>query len=300
MSEKETPTRKHHIAYLAVIALLATAVIILAYKFVYLQNNTDLVIRERVKIEREKDSLSNEYQVVLEQYENLQTSNETLNAQLSEKQEEIKKIMTDLQTARYTSAKEREAYKKELETLRVILRDYVAKVDSLNQITDQQAAELINKDSQIRDLRSESEELESVKDSLAGQVEIASNLQLRKIASIGLNKRNRQTIKADKLEKVRICFTIDANPIAPKGARYFYIRIADPKGNVLYRRKTDLFTFEDKKIVYTTRQRINYDGSEMQNCIYWDALGESLQAGRYSIGIFADGERIGAATFVLQ
>lgn len=76
----------------------------------------------------EKDSLVNELSNLMFQYDTLKTNNVSLNAKLEAEQNKIKSLLT-IQTS---NAQKIRLYKKELATLRKVMKSYIVQIDSLN------------------------------------------------------------------------------------------------------------------------------------------------------------------------
>jgi len=68
-------------------------------------------------------------------------------------------------------------------------------------------------------------ELSKVKEVLSSKVEIASIIQAKDVVTIALNKNRKETTRLDRIDKIRICFTLRENPIAKAGEKLVYLRI---------------------------------------------------------------------------
>ena len=72
-----------------------------------------------------------------------------------------------------------------------------------------------------------------------------------------------------------------------------------PDGDILVKCRADLFHYEDKELNFSTRKLIEYDGEEMNLCLYWN-VEEVLYPGDYRADIFADNYMIGSKSFSLE
>ena len=82
----------------------------------------------------EKEELSDEYAELSLQYEGYKFSvgNDSLVALLTTEQMKVQRLMEELRTVKATNTRRITELKKELETLRKIMRNYVIQIDSLN------------------------------------------------------------------------------------------------------------------------------------------------------------------------
>lgn len=92
-------------------------------------------------IHEEKELLEQELTDLSHNYDQLKTSNDTLNNKLSQEQEKIALLLEKMQKFRDNSYAEINRYKKEIGTLKSVLRSYVVQIDSLNQLNQKLVAE---------------------------------------------------------------------------------------------------------------------------------------------------------------
>ena len=201
--------------------------------------------------------------------------------------EELRKVKAD-------DAREITRLKKELATVREVLRSYIRQVDSLNQVNEH----LRNENTQIRgelaQTNLEKQGLENEKQSLTEKVAIAAQLDATGISMTLLNKRGKEAKKVKDCKKIQVSFTVAKNVTATNGNRTLYVRIQTPGGQVL--RSGATFEYENRQLDYSMRKVIEYVGEAVQVATYWD-VAEFLSTGDYRVSIFADGNMIGTKTF---
>ncbi|OQX97702.1 MAG: hypothetical protein B6I20_12165 [Bacteroidetes bacterium 4572_117] len=263
------------------------------------KNKTDEIIAQLEDSNTEKLNISNEMKELVVQYDDLKTNNDTLNEKLAFEQNKIKELINELKYIKSSNSTKIKKYKKELGTLRKIMRSYIVQIDSLYT----QNKELIKENTQVKNeyriVMSENQDLSTERDSLAGTVKKASELKAMNLSATGINKRGRNTNRISKLQKIKICFTIDENIIAAKGKKWVYLRIAKPDKYVLVEAESDLFEFEGKEIAYSAKRMLNYNGKVADMCIYW-TKSEMLMPGLYYVDVFTDGSLIGTTAFTLN
>lgn len=284
---------------LIIIILLALLVIFFIIDKIQKKNMTEEIIAQLEDNNTEKQNISNEMKELLMQYDDLRTNNDTLNAKLMVEQKKIKGLINELKYVKSSNSTKIKEYKKELGTLRKIMRSYIVQIDSLYSRNKELIKENVHVKNEYRIVMSENQDLSSERDSLAGTVKKASELKAMNLTAIGINKRGKNTNRISKLDKIKVCFNIDENVIATKGEKWIYLRIAKPDKYVLFESESDLFIFEGKEITYSAKRMINYYGKVMDMCIYWKKS-ELLIQGLYYVDIFADGNLIGTTAFTLN
>ena len=238
----------------------------------------------------EKQEMENEYSTFATQYEREKLESEKLKTQ---------RLLEELRQVKTSDAAEIMRLKKELKTVRAVLRSYVMQIDSLNKINAalmQENQEVKSKYSaataQISNLSQETKSLNE-KVSLAAQLD-ATNIRVQT-----LNKRGRDTERVKNIKKIAISFTIVKNITAQTGNKTLYVRIAKPDNEVLTKSPSNQFKFEDRNISYSIKKYIEYTGEEQTVTVYWD-VEEFLSAGTYHVYIFADGSMIGQGSFRMK
>ena len=250
-------------------------------------------------LKMDKAEMENEYEQFAMQYNEMmaQINNDSLIEQLSLEQERVQKLLAELKQTKAENAREIMRLKKELATLRAILKDYVMQIDSLNRENmalkvDNDKLRNQNKQAiaHITDLSTQNEEL-------VDKVAIASQLNATGISAVAHNKRGRDTEKIKKAKKFVISFTLARNVTTETGMRSIYVRIATPTGSTLTNGGT--FQYENRDLQYSILKEVEYNGEELPVTVYWD-IAESLTAGQYRVDIFADGQNIGTTTFEME
>ncbi len=260
--------------------------------------------RERVKeleelAELNRLEMQNEYEDFARQYKELQTqvTNDSLVAQLEKEQKRAEALLAELQRTKDTDAAEILRLKKELATLREILRNYIVQIDSLNSLNRELSAENQSLRVENQQAQQHISTLKTERETLSDKVAIAAQLDANSVSAIPLNKKSKQTKKAKDAKKFQISFNVARNVTAQTGMKSVYVMITTPTGRVLSQGGT--FPYENRTLNYSIRKDIEYTGEEQGVTVYWD-VSETLSAGNYRVDIFADGQRIGGATFTLE
>ena len=249
----------------------------------------------------EKEMMADDLNELSLQYEGYKfsVSNDSLIALLTTEQAKVQRLMEELRTVKSTNAKEIARLKKELATLRKIMRNYVIQIDSLNRANEQLKVEKNEAVKKYRQASTTAASLKREKEKLTERVTLASKLDATSISVTPVNSRGKLAKRIKKMEQFVINFKIAKNVTAPVGEKVVYVRIMKPDDDILVKSRGDVFTFEGKDINYSIKKMIEYEGEEVPVTMYWN-IEEFLSPGTYRVDIFADGNLIGQRSFTLE
>ena len=269
--------------------------------------------KERVSGERlitqqiivERDNVREDLLMLRDEYASLQASDSVLQKDIEEKKLHIEELLKEAEKHRndkYIIARLR----KETETLRQIMIGYVHTIDSLNTLNQNLVAE---KQTVLRKLDEEKEKqnvLVKEKEELRTTIAKGSVLSCFNISAEGVGykrggKKEVETNKARKTDKVKVSFTLGENKIARAGEKTVFLRVMTPDGKELAESYTDnyKFVFNNSVGYYAGKQIINYANSEISAVAYCDGQGE-LVPGTYLIEIVCDNVVIGNTSLKLD
>ena len=246
--------------------------------------------------ELDKKEMENEYEQFARQYSEMKTqiNNDSIVAQLTQEQMKTQKLLEELRNVKSTDAREIARLKKELATVRAVLRNYVLEIDSLNRLNQNLMAENTRMKGQYTEATRQIEGLSSEKASLSEKVAIAAQLDATGINMVAKKKNGKPVKKMKDCKSIEVSFRIARNVTASNGVRTIYVRITTPTGDVLGGGGT--FSYEDRNIEYSMKKSVEYTGEETPVTMYWQ-VAEFLSAGTYTVSVFADGNMIGSRSF---
>lgn len=249
--------------------------------------------------EMDKKEMENEYQQFARQYSEMKTqiNNDSIVAQLTAEQEKTQQLLEELRRTKSNDAREISRLKKELATVRAVLRSYVLEIDSLNRLNQNLKDENNRMRGQYEEATRQIEGLNTEKASLSEKVAIAAQLD-----AIGINltlkdKKSKTTEKLKKAKALQVNFSIAKNVTAPSGMKTVYVRITSPTGAVLGGGGT--FNYENRNLECSMKKTIEYTGNETPMTLFWNIV-QSMVEGTYKVSIFADGNMIGSKNFSLK
>lgn len=268
----------------------------LVWLFINLQEQKQVNQDMQELAELDKKEMENEYERFTLQYSEMKTqiNNDSIIEQLTREQMRTQQLLEELKQVKASDAREIARLKKELATVRAVLRDYVMQIDSLNRLNESLKQENTTVKAELEQRNQQVAGLSHEKASLSEKVAIAAQLDATGIQMQLLNKRGKEAKKLKDCTQMKVSFTIAKNVTASNGNRTVYVRIQNPGGNTLSGGGT--FAYENKNLECSMKKIIEYTGEETPVVTYWNVC-QMLEAGDYRVSIFADGNIIGSRTF---
>ncbi len=249
-------------------------------------------------IHEEKELLEQELTDLSQNYDDLKTSNDTLNEKLLLEQEKIATLLDKMKKFRDNSYAEINRYKKEIGTLKTVLRSYVVQIDSLNQLNQKLTQENTEVRKQMSWVRERNQKLENQQKDMKEVIARASALKTENFVVYPVNKKDRET-NWKKCFNLKAEFVITKNITAKRGDRTIYLRLKRPDDKVIAFSEKAFFKYQNVSLTYSAKREINYEGERLEMSIYWPNDG-SLVPGKYTAELFSDNELIGSTEFTLK
>ncbi|WP_065220099.1 MULTISPECIES: coiled-coil domain-containing protein [Butyricimonas] len=295
MEENQLTKNKKDKTLLIVIGVLS-AILIVLFVFFLIEKKEN---RENmVAITAEKEELQQELTDLSHHYDNLKTDNDTLNVKLAHEQEKIASLMEKMKEFRNNSFAEINRYKKEIGTLKTVLRSYVVQIDSLNQLNQKLVAENTEVKKQMNWVRERNKTLEQKTEKMAETLEKATTLSVEDFRVYCVNKNDKET-NLRRCFQLKADFSLTRNVAAKRGPRMIYLRITRPDGQVLAASSKSYFKYQNATLTYSARREIEYEGEKLEIAIFWPNDG-SLEKGEYIADLFSDNQQIGTTKFILK
>lgn len=250
----------------------------------------------RALAEMDRKEMENQYEQFALQYDELKKGikDDSLITQLEAERQRTEQLLEELRRMKQSDAAEIRRLKKELETVRAILRTYVIQVDSLTRENgrltnerDQARAELLGANNEISNLNDE-------RARLSDKVAIASQLNATSINIASLKKNGKNAKRIKDIQRFDVSFVINRNVTASTGERKVYVRLMNPSGGVV--NPSGKFNYENKSLDCSASKTIEFTGEELRVSLVINAANDYLSAGRYSAHIFCDGQMIGSGS----
>lgn len=192
---------------------------------------------------------------------------------------------------------------------------------------------LTKKDTEIAQLREENQQLisqnegltqernelqtsrQAVRDSLTGvqakntelesKVTMAAALRARNVKVYAVSSKGKvregENVKSKRVDKVRVDFILEKNPLTATDNKTIYLRIIDPSGATISDTKTGsgVFQYNGQEQAYTISKDIVYSNNNQDVSIMYDR-DAPFTSGKYTIELYSEGFSIGEGSFSVK
>jgi hypothetical protein len=271
------------------------------------KGSLQIITIEKEAVAKDAEIVKQELIALGAQYENLKVTNKDMQAEIDSKKDEIAHLQRELEKNKddaYIIAK----LKKETQTLRDIMQHFVVEIDSLNTLNKNIYADREKVRGELKTEKEINTKLTKEKSDLQNTVDIASMLKAVGLSVSGVDerkggKKESDTKKAKRTDKIKISFTLAENLVAKQGERTVYARIISPDGKEITQGddSTHTFKFGKSKGYWATKKTVNYNNENTDVIMYAHTKeGEVFTPGKYIIEVNTDNATIGNATLELE
>lgn len=275
--------------------------------WLYLQEKNkaaeQIVVTEKVVVER--DNIKSDLLSLQHEYDNLKTNDAALQKEIDEKKAYIEQLLKEAEKHKgdsYIIAK----LKKETETLRQIMIGYVHTIDSLGTLNKNLIVEKQNVLKELDNEKGKTSTLNKEKEELKATIEKGSILTCFNIKAVAVKlksggKKESETTKAKRADKIKVSFSLGENKIAKPGEKTVYVRVITPDGKEMAKNYDDTFrfTFDNSSGYYAGKTSLNYANVEIAGVTYCEG-NSPMVAGNYIIEVTCDNVIVGTTTLKLD
>lgn len=254
----------------------------------------------RALADMDRREMENQYEQFALQYDELKKGirDDSLIAKLEEERKHTEALLEELRRTKQNDAAEIRRLKKELESVRAVLRTYILQVDSLSRENGRLTNERNDALSRLGDANSQISSLNEEKSKLNDKVQIAAQLNATGISVSGVKKNGKAAKKTKDITRFDVGFSINRNVTAATGERRVYVRMMNPSGGVV--NPSGKFNYENKSLDCSATKTIEFTGEEQRINLVVNAGNDFLSPGKYSVHIFCDGQMIGSSSITLE
>ena len=285
--------------------IIVVLLIVIIAGLVYWNLNQRQEMNEMVEqMTIEKEELEEEYEdlaIQFDGYQQMDIRNDSLQDLLSREQQRVQDLLEELRRTKASNARRISELKKELATVREVMKGYVRQIDSLNATNARLTEENMLVKEENKQVKEQNSQLSTLNSQLSETVIRASMLEVTSCTLTTLNKNDRKTKMASHIRKLQFDFVIAKNITCTPGLKDLYARVITPAGDLMGEEESKLFAFENGEIPYSLVQQIEYAGEAYQGTCYCPlAENETVQSGYYTIDFFCDGNLIGSFPFQIK
>lgn len=229
------------------------------------------------------------------------SENEVLNVDLIAKRDSLNNTLNELRASQATVenlTKYKNSYfklKKDIKKLLVDNEELQVQNTRLTQVNDTLVGQL---DTQVK-----------LSDSLNIQIEdaqkiilSASELSVAALKGVAVIQKSSgkqiPTTKARRADKVKVCFSVAENKIAPSGGKTLYVQVLDANNNVLG--ENAQIELDGKTLNYSFKTTFHYTNKALDICEFLQAPKKGLDKGNYFVNVFRDSKLISNTSFTLE
>ena len=277
------------------IAMVAVAAV-LAVALVYVLTSKNKLVGQ---LNDEKKDLTEQIQMLQNDYEGLSSDYDSINAQLDSSREEIAQFVERVKKTEATNRAKIRQYQKELGTLRTIMKSYIVQIDSLNTLNHKLTAEAASARKEAAASKRLNAELSQQVEDLTGRVTAGAVLKARGVRLEAYNNNDKLTDRSGKVSRLLVTLSLLENELTPKGPVRVYVRVTGPDGNLLTDGRNTSFTIGEETLQATASREVDYQGAEVEMGIYVNNI-PSFRKGVYSVTAYTNQGQIGSAELLLR
>jgi hypothetical protein len=245
------------------------------------------------RLEMDKEQVVFDLEKLRFSYDTLNIENSMMLAEISAQRDKIDGLITNVKNGNWELGKA----KKEAATLRVIMKGYIVTIDSINQLNQALTEENTAMRDRVKEVQVINEKLEERQENMEEIIEVGRVLQCTEINVVGIRVtqtgRQRETARADRVEMIKVCFTLLENKIAEPGNKVLNLRVTDLEGNVL---------LSNNDGGYSATRNIDYSNDRLDACVFYsvDIETNALISGEYTVEILEQEVLIGSSVLNLR
>lgn len=260
----------------------------LGLKHKTIKDNIEIVESARRIFEDENAMLQRNAEDLVAELESLKDKNDTMML----KYHEAVVMLEQLQKEKTYNYEQLAKYKKEVATLRNVMKGYLRQIDSLNTINSNLQAQNIKYKKEINNAQLRADVAEEKASELNTKVRIGSVIQASGIRMSALNGKSKEVKRIKMAERLRVDFDLTANELAEPGEKSIYICITGPDGYLLASSDVIIFNFEGSEMRASAMRKVDYENESVPVSIFYD--GAAFTKGTYTVEIYVDGRMSGS------
>jgi hypothetical protein len=226
--------------------------------------------------------------------------------------EELKRVRAQLEADRTSLRRGNATMSKKVKEY----EDFLTKKDEeLAQLRAENQQLLSQNDSLMVFTTSLTRERQLLSDSLLGVVDknreleekvtLASAMRARNVKVYAISNKGKvregDNVRSRRVDKVRVDFILEKNPLAKQDEKTVYMRILNPQGAIMsdVAAGSGVFQYNGKDETYTKSKEIQFTNNNQDVSMMYDRSA-SFPSGTYSVELYSEGFKIGEGSFSVR
>ena len=280
------------------IGLLVVLLVSLAgYTYTLIQQNKETVLF----LEADKAEVQKELEAIVVSYNEILQDNELKDKELIAARDRIVVLLDSVKNYK-ANLSIINRYKAQVRALKNERTQLFIRADSLLIVTQRLA---IEKDSTTAVLNKTIKVVDSVTTAntqLFNSLEKGALIGITNLDATAIIVRRggkiKQTKRASRADKIRVCYTIAPNTLAQAGDRVLYVQVINPDNNIIGDKSN--ITFGQDLLTYSKSESVFYENKALDVCAIVGTTGQDVLKGLYTINIFDAQRQIGSTTLMLK
>jgi cell division protein FtsB len=280
------------------IGLLVVLLVSLAgYTYTLIQQNKETVLF----LEADKAEVQKELEAIVVSYNEILQDNELKDKELIAARDRIVVLLDSVKNYK-ANLSIINRYKAQVRALKNERTQLFIRADSLLIVTQRLA---IEKDSTTAVLNKTIKVVDSVTTAntqLFNSLEKGALIGITNLDATAIIVRKggkiKQTKRASRADKIRVCYTIAPNTLAQAGDRVLYVQVINPDNNIIGDKSN--ITFGQDLLTYSKSEIVFYENKALDVCAIVGTTGQDVLKGLYTINIFDAQRQIGSTTLMLK
>ena len=246
------------------------------------RKNEEAILEKRDQVVKELENLQKDYDEAVTISKQNADELADAKARIAQYIDSLKNMKADINVL-FKYRDQVEVLKKERKRLLAIndsLRKYNVKV---TQERDSTAMALNVRTTQLDSVSQKAKELSKV-------IDEGSILSLKSLTAQGMKEKSGgryvEKERAGAVDKIKVCYTVGVNRIAPVGNRTFYVQILSPNGITLG--DNDTATVGERTVNYSAVKKFLYERNPVDVCEYISSITTKYEPGTYQVFVFDD------------
>jgi hypothetical protein len=182
------------------------------------------------------NDLKKDFKNMLDTYDALLEKDKTQSDSINAQKQRIQELIDQVDRGKM-SAHQLFLAKKEIETLRKIMRGYIYQIDSLNTLNLKLTNNLDSTSRVLTSTKTERDQYQKDSEEKGEQLKKGAKLNAYGFSSKGLKEKLNSTMtetdRAKSTVQIMSSFSLSKNPITSAGKKTVYMQIVDPSGNTM-------------------------------------------------------------------